>query len=277
LQLDLRSTAGVSFDLAIDSTGLHVRRRRDAGCEGWQKLPIAVDPDSGNLLAEELTLSEVHDSVPVPAMLGRIEGQLGRVFGDGAHAGGPTYRAVAEHRQALPNAEGVIRPTASDVKAATLDPLSGRGRHARHVARHGRAVWEPAAGYGRRNAAAWIFSRLKRGLGTGLRSRRLDAQRAEAGIAARVLNRMAALGMRRAQRVARSVSLARRQCELMRRDAPEPRSSTTASATVPESASRPASSRAWSTRSCQSASRSGNRCAGRSAAPTWRCRPGRAC
>ena len=59
-----------------------------------------------------------------------------------------------------------------------------------------------ATEYGRRNAAEWTFSRLKRVLGGGLRSRRLDAQQIEATIAAQVLNRMAELGMPRAHRIA---------------------------------------------------------------------------
>ncbi len=203
LRLDPQIVASSRLDLALDSTGLHVARPRGAGCEGWRKLHIAVDPDSGIVLAEELTRSDVHDSVPVSSLLGNIEGQIGRVYGDGAYAGGPTYRAVAEHRQMLPNAEGVFRPKAPDARAAaTLHPLSGRGRHAQHVARDGRAVWERATGYGRRNAAEWTFSRLKRVLGTGLRSRGLDTQRVETGIAVRALNRMAALGMPRAERVA---------------------------------------------------------------------------
>ncbi|HYZ33888.1 MAG TPA: hypothetical protein VE684_16585 [Crenalkalicoccus sp.] len=86
--------------------------------------------------------------------------------------------------------------------AAALDPLGGRSRHAQHVARDGRAAWERATGYGRRNAAEWTFSRLKRVLGAGLRSRGRDAQRVEAGIAVRALNRMAAPGMPRAERAA---------------------------------------------------------------------------
>jgi DDE family transposase len=162
-----------------------------------------VDPDTGLILAEELTRSDVHDTVPVSAMLGRITGRLGRVYGDGAYAGGPAHSAVVERRQGLPNAEGVFRPKAPDVRAAaSLDPLTGRGRHARHAARDGRAAWERATGYGRRNAAEWTFSRLKRVLGGGLRSRSLEAQQIEAAIAARALNRMVELGMPHAYRVA---------------------------------------------------------------------------
>ncbi len=113
-----------------------------------------MDPDTGQILAEKLTRSDVHDSAPVPAILGRIEGCLGRVYGDAAYAGGPTYRAVAEHRQVLSNAEGVFRPKAPDVGIAEeLDPLTGRGRNARHVARDGRRARERATKHGRRNAA----------------------------------------------------------------------------------------------------------------------------
>lgn len=172
LRLDWQMDAGGGIDLAIDSTGLRLVRPSGAACEGWRKLHIAVDPDSGRVLAEKLTRSDGHDTVPVPAMLGRIAGRLDRIYGDGAYAGGPTFRAVAERQQLLPNAEGVFRPKAPDVRAAArLDPLTGRGRHARHVAREGRVAWEHATGYGRRNAAEWTFSRLKRVLGGGLRAK----------------------------------------------------------------------------------------------------------
>ena len=203
LRLDRCACTGGGLDLAIDSTGLRLAKPSGAGHEGWRKLHIAVDPDSGRILAEELTRSDMHDTVPVPALLDRITGRIGRVYGDAAYAGGPTYRAVAEHRQALPNAEGMFRPKAPDLRAADgLDLLSGRGRHARHVACEGRRAWERATGYNRRNAAEWSHSRWKRVLGGVLRSRSLEAQRVEAAIAAGALNRMAELGMPRAQLVA---------------------------------------------------------------------------
>ncbi len=201
LELDRRVDAGRGVDLAIDSTGLRLARPSGGGAAVWRKPHIAVDPATGRIMADELTRSDVHDTRPVPAMLGRIAGRLGRVYGDGAYAGAPTHRAVAERRQCLPNAEGVFRPRAPAVRAAAwLDPLTARGRHARHVAREGRAAWERATGYGRRNAAEWTFSRLERVLGGGLRSRSPEAQRVEAAIAVRALNRMAEVGMPRAQR-----------------------------------------------------------------------------
>jgi DDE family transposase len=76
-----RADAGCGLDLAIDSTGMRLARPSGAGREGWRKLHIAVDPESGRILAGELTRSDVHDTVPVPAMPGRIAGRLGRVHG----------------------------------------------------------------------------------------------------------------------------------------------------------------------------------------------------
>jgi hypothetical protein len=118
LPLDRHTAAGCGLDLAIDSTGLRLAEPPGTGGEGWRKRHVAVDPDSGRVLAETLTHSDVHDTVPVPAMLGRINARLERVYGDGAYAGGPAHRAVAERRQALPSAEGVFRPKAPGAHAA---------------------------------------------------------------------------------------------------------------------------------------------------------------
>lgn len=83
------------IDLAIDSTGLRLMRPPGGGAAGWSKLHIAVNPATGRIVTEELTRSDVHDTRPVPGTLARVGGRLGRVHGDGAYAGGPTHRAVA--------------------------------------------------------------------------------------------------------------------------------------------------------------------------------------
>lgn len=98
----------------------------------------------------------------------------------------------------MPNAEGVFRPEAPDVRAAAagkLDPLRGRGRHTLVVARDGRTAWTRATGYGRRNAAEWTFSCLRRVLGRGCARTASKTQQAEARVVVDVLNRMAELGL----------------------------------------------------------------------------------
>lgn len=203
---DRRTDAGRGIDLAVDSTGLRLTRRSSwrrrsgtgmgRGREGWRKLHIAVDPGTGRVVAEDLTRSDVHDTQPLPEMLGRISGRLGRVYGDGAYEAEPMYRLLVERRQALPIAEGVFRPRKPAVRAAgTMDRLARRGRNVRLVAEHGRSAWERATGYRRRNAAEAAFSRIKRIFGDRLRSRGLGAQRVEAALLAHALNRMTDLGM----------------------------------------------------------------------------------
>ncbi|MBI0539359.1 hypothetical protein D9599_27935 [Roseomonas sp. KE2513] len=79
-----RSDACRGRGLAIDSTGLRLAKPSGAGHEGWCKLHVAVDPDTGQILAKEQTRSDGHDTVPVPALLDRVTGQIGRVCGDAA-------------------------------------------------------------------------------------------------------------------------------------------------------------------------------------------------
>jgi hypothetical protein len=66
VQLDQYADAGSGLDLAIDSTGLRLARPPGVGGAGWGKLHVAADPDSGRVLAEELTRSDVHDTVRGP-------------------------------------------------------------------------------------------------------------------------------------------------------------------------------------------------------------------
>ncbi len=64
-------------------------------------------------------------------LLDRTTNRIRRFYTGTAYAGEPTYRTVVEHRQVLPNAEGVFRPKAPDVGAAAkLASLIRRGRRA---------------------------------------------------------------------------------------------------------------------------------------------------
>jgi hypothetical protein len=51
LQIERRAGAGGGLHLAIDSTGLRLTKPSGAGHEGWRKLHVAVDPDTGQILA----------------------------------------------------------------------------------------------------------------------------------------------------------------------------------------------------------------------------------
>src|SRR5829696_962952 len=88
--------------LLIDSTGLklfgkgewdsekHSRARRS-----WRKLHIAVDAETGEIVASVLTGREAADPDQVPVLLERVQGEIARVMADGAYDREPVYRAIA--------------------------------------------------------------------------------------------------------------------------------------------------------------------------------------
>ncbi len=81
---------------------------------------LAVDPDSGEILASELTTNEEGDASQVGALLAQIPGPLGSVTADGAYDGEPVYRAVSE-RQPDPPVAVVVPPRSTAVPSADAE------------------------------------------------------------------------------------------------------------------------------------------------------------
>jgi len=202
------SRAAGPVTVVIDSTGLKVfgagewltakhggRDRRT-----WRKLHLAIDPDSGEILASALTGTEDGDASLVGPLLDQIAAPITAVLADGAYDGEPIYRAVAER---TPEATVVIPPRAtavlSETGAGTPTPRDG---HIEMIADKGRLGWQRVVGYGRRSLVETAMFRYKTIIGRTLRARTLPAQKVEARIACRVLNRMTALGMPISRKVA---------------------------------------------------------------------------
>jgi len=192
----------------IDATGLKVHgagewlaeTHGERGQRTWRKLHLAVDPESGEILASELTTTEEGDAALVGPLLDQIHGPIASVTADGAYDGEPIYRAVAE-RQPHPPAAVVIPPRATAVASPTADTTpSQRDQHIRMIQDRGRLGWQKAVGYGRRSLRETAVFRYKAIIGRGLRARTLPAQKTEARVACSVLNRMTRLGMPVSQR-----------------------------------------------------------------------------
>src|SRR5215213_866618 len=196
--------------VVIDSTGLKVHgagewlaeKHGARGRRSWRKLHLAVDPESGEILASELTTGEEGDAALVGPLLAQIAGPIASVIADGAYDGEPVYRAVAE-RQADPPVAVVIPPRAG----AVASPIAGtapsqRDMHIRMIEDRGRMGWQTAVGYGRRALGETAVARYKAIIGRGLRTRTLPAQKTEARVACAVLDRMTRLGMPVSRRIA---------------------------------------------------------------------------
>jgi len=117
--------------VVIDATGLKVygagewlvEKHGERGKRGWRKLHLAVDPESGEVLASELTSNDEGDASQVGPLLGQIPGPIGSVTADGAYDGEPTYRTVAEHQPDPPVAVVIPpRSTAVPSSAAATTP-----------------------------------------------------------------------------------------------------------------------------------------------------------
>ncbi len=170
--------------LVVDSTGLKLlgqgawneerynRRRRS-----WRKLHLAIDADTGEIVANALTENDADDIGEVPGLLEQVDGE-------------PVYQAVAR-QQHDPPPDMVIPPRASAALSTdSTDRQSQRDRHIRMIAEKGRIGWQKTTGYGRRGLMETAIGRYKHLIGSTLRARNLAAQQGEVAIAVRALDRM---------------------------------------------------------------------------------------
>jgi hypothetical protein len=195
--------------VVLDSTGLkvygagewHREKHGERGRRTWRKLHLAVNPESGEILASELTTNEVGDLTMTRPLLEQIPNTLISVMADGAYDGEPVYRAIAE-RQPQPLPAVIIPPRRTAVPNSATDTTNRpRDRHIHLIQEKGRRGWQRAVGYGKRSLVETAMFRYKTLIGPTLRARTLAAQKTEARVACSVLNRMTQLGRPISQRV----------------------------------------------------------------------------
>jgi hypothetical protein len=96
--------------LLIDSTGLKVlgdgewlqEKHGARALRTWKKLHLAVDADTGVVMALALTGNDVGDPSQVAPLLDQIEATIVSVTANGAYDGMPTYEVVATHGEDIP-------------------------------------------------------------------------------------------------------------------------------------------------------------------------------
>jgi len=183
----------------VDSTGLKVygagqwleEKHGVRSRSNWRKLHLAVDADSGRIVAHTLTDQDTDDPSQVAPLLGQIDGEIGQFTADGAYDGAPTYRTVLRHSNA---AHVVIPPRSKAVQSSDTGPPDQRDSHITMIAERGRLNWQAATGYGKRALIETTMGRYKALIGPRLRARCFTAQQTEVAIGCAVLNRMLATG-----------------------------------------------------------------------------------
>jgi hypothetical protein len=184
--------------LLIDSTGLRIHvghfgkppKRRV-----WRKLHLAVNADTGEVLASDLTNRRTADCVRVHELMDQIEGQVVSVTADGAYDAGSVYE-VARKKGDGHRVRVLIPPIQGAQPSSSRSPGQWeRNRNIRSVRKLGRREWYASSGYSRRSLVENAVFRYKAILGQHMRSRSLPSQRLEVRLAFKIMNTMTRLGM----------------------------------------------------------------------------------
>jgi hypothetical protein len=181
----------------VDSTGLEVygagqwleEKHGAKYRRSWRKLHLALDAESGEIIAHVMTDQDTGDASQVEPPLDQIDGPIGQFTADGAYDGNPTYGVVAKHSA---NSAVVIPPRANAVDRSDTEPASQRDRHIVAINTDGRMKWQAATDYGKRSLVETAIGRYKPIAGHRLRARSFEAQQTEAAIGCAVFNRMLA-------------------------------------------------------------------------------------
>ena len=152
---------------------------------------MAVNAETGEVLAAELTNRRTADCARVPGLLDQIDDRVASLMADGAYDAGAVYEAVQGkgrgHRVTvlIPPGRGA-QPSSSR--------LPGPRERNRTMRKLGRQEWYTSSGYARRSLVENAVFRYKSILGQRMRSRSLGNQRVEVGLACKILNTMTSLG-----------------------------------------------------------------------------------
>ena len=165
----------------------------------WRKLHVGVDETTKQIVAVDLTESNVHDGRWLPELLARTAGDIGQVSADKAYDSATCYEAIL--------ARGAV-PTIPPRRKARLSHCPGppparaaRDEVLRCIKAEGRYVWRTSSGATRQSMAENAISRFKALLGVKLTARRFASQQVEALVKCHVLNRMVSLGMPVSERI----------------------------------------------------------------------------
>ena len=188
-----------SLHVLIDSTGLQVfgagqwleEKHGAKSRRTWRKLHLAVDADTGMIVAQVLTYQHTDDPSQVGPLLAQVAEKIKKVTADGAYDGAPTYRTIARYGDDI---EVVIPPRKTAVSGTESSSPNQRDRHLEMINTEGRLAWQEATGYGQRARVETTMGRYKSIIGPRLKSRGFAAQETEAVIGVAVLNRMLAAG-----------------------------------------------------------------------------------
>jgi len=182
----------------VDATGLKVygegewkvRTHGVSKRRTWRKLHIAMDANTGEILATVCTTSNVSDKEVLPNLVEQIEDDIDELTGDGGYDYVTCYEVIAERK-----ARAVIPPRRTGRLHPGDERLRARDKNLRRIKKVGRKKWKQQSQYHRRSLVETAMMRQKTIFGGGMSSRRFQNQATEMKVRCAALNRMTHLGM----------------------------------------------------------------------------------
>ena len=182
----------------VDATGLKVfgegewkvRTHGVSKRRTWRKLHIAMDADTGEILATVATTNYVSDKEVLPILLEQITEEIKQVGGDGGYDYADCYEEIAKRK-----ARAVIPPRRTGRLHPQDERLRERDKNLREIRKVGRKKWKRESGYHGRSLVETAMMRLKTVFSSSLSSRRFYNQATEMSVRGAALNRMTNLGM----------------------------------------------------------------------------------
>jgi IS5 family transposase len=193
-----RVKKGEPLHVLVDATGLKVygegewkvRTHGVGKRRTWRKLHIAMDAETGEVLATVCTTSYVSDKEVLPNLLRQITQQIKVVGADGGYDYADCYEEIARHK-----ARAIIPPRRTGRLHPKDERLRARDNNLREIRRLGRKKWKRESGYHRRSLVETQMMRVKTIFGSNLSCRRFHNQATEMTVRCAALNRMTGLGM----------------------------------------------------------------------------------
>jgi transposase len=135
-------------------------------------LHLALDADTGEIIAQNMTDQNAGDASQVEPLLDEIDRPIGQFTADGAYDGKPTYDAVCRYSA---DAAVVIPPRSNAIDSSKSEFHSRRERHIEAIQADGRMEWQATTGYGKRSLVETAIGRYKTIFGPRLRARSFGA------------------------------------------------------------------------------------------------------
>jgi len=159
--------------IALDSTGLKVEKaggwieRKHGKKKRYVKLHFAVNVETHEVVAMEVTTDDVHDVKALPGLVdeSRRNVRVSRVLGDPAYDSSAVYSLLEDQ-----GIEVVVKPKRN---ARPDRGHPGRRRAVSLIRSLGYGGWAKSVGYGRRWAVETAYSTFKRLFGEGVLGRSL--------------------------------------------------------------------------------------------------------